>query len=309
MKTHLLKIHFKLVFFAISMIALTLFITFGLGEFKPKADIELTDLVGEGGIVAVTFMWLAAILVSRPAGRLTNLMVIGLVCMHVSVLADFLDEFLRYSNEHAWLTAYESIPAPIGMILMSIALYQWHQEQLQINQQLRKREFLYREHGLIDFITGLYSAEYMQQQLTKVLQERPKEQLQLLMVDIDYFETFIQQHGDYAGDRVLREISELFLMNLRTTDLLCRYAGDRFIIMLTDTDNHQAKELQQQLEKALAGVSIKPSHSLDVTQLSFSVSRCDRQEFQTAAAAFSLLNERMETKKLQRKQPERNFAA
>lgn len=302
MKMNLLKIHLKLVIFAVFMVALTLFVTFSTGTVKAAGSIDVTDLIGEGGIVAVTVMWLIATLVSRPAGRLTNLMTIGLVFMHVAVLADFLDEFLQYPAEFWWLSAYESIPAPIGMILMSVALYQWHQEQLQINQQLRKRELLFREHSLIDFITGLYGAQYMEKQLDDLLQVSPQQDIQMLMVDIDYFDQFILQYGDHAGDRILRELSELFLMNIRTTDLLCRYAGDRFIVMLTDSDHQQAKLIQTQFEQALAGVSIKASDSMAATSFSFTLSACSRREFDTAKQAFELLNERMETNKRNRDQ-------
>ena len=302
MKMNLLKTHLKLVIFAVFMVALTLFVTFSTGTIKAAGSIDVTDLIGEGGIVAVTVMWLIATLVSRPAGRLTNLMTIGLVFMHVAVLADFLDEFLQYPAEFWWLSAYESIPAPIGMILMSVALYQWHQEQLQINQQLRKRELLFREHSLIDFITGLYGAQYMEKQLDDLLQVSPQQDIQMLMVDIDYFDQFILQYGDHAGDRILRELSELFLMNIRTTDLLCRYAGDRFIVMLTDSDHQQAKLIQTQFEQALAGVSIKASDSMAATSFSFTLSACSRSEFDTAKQAFELLNERMETNKRNRDQ-------
>ena len=302
MKMNLLKTHLKLVIFAVFMVALTLFVTFSTGTIKAAGSIDVTDLIGEGGIVAVTVMWLIATLVSRPAGRLTNLMTIGLVFMHVAVLADFLDEFLQYPAEFWWLSAYESIPAPIGMILMSVALYQWHQEQLQINQQLRKRELLFREHSLIDFITGLYGAQYMEKQLDDLLQVSPQQDIQMLMVDIDYFDQFILQYGDHAGDRILRELSELFLMNIRTTDLLCRYAGDRFIVMLTDSDHQQAKLIQTQFEQALAGVSIKASDSMAATSFSLTLSACSRSEFNTAKQAFELLNERMETNKRNRDQ-------
>lgn len=300
MKINLLKTHLKLVIFALFMIILTLFVTFSAGSFKSISDIDVTDLIGEGGIVAVTLMWLIVTLVSRPPGKLTNLMTIGLVFMHTAVLADFLDEFLQYPAEYWWLSAYESIPAPIGMILMSIALYQWHQEQMQINQQLRKREMLFRDHALIDFITGLYGAQYMQKQLDNLIEASPQQNIQLLMVDIDYFDQFIVQHGDHAGDRILRELSELFLMNLRTTDLLCRYAGDRFIVMLTDSDLQQASLIKTQFEQALAGVSIKASDSMAATSFSFTLSACSRQEFDTSEQAFAMLNERMEVNKLQR---------
>ena len=93
MKTVLIKTHAKLLAFALSMLLFTLLLTFSLGTLKAPAEIDVTDLIGEGGIVAVTLMWLIATLVSRPPGRLTNLMTFGLVFMLIAVLADFLDEF------------------------------------------------------------------------------------------------------------------------------------------------------------------------------------------------------------------------
>jgi len=41
-----------------------------------------------------------------------------------------------------------------------------------------------------------------------------------------------RQYGIVEGDRILREIAHLLLMNIRKTDLVCRYAGDRFVILL-----------------------------------------------------------------------------
>jgi diguanylate cyclase (GGDEF)-like protein len=56
----------------------------------------------------------------------------------------------------------------------------------------------------------------------------------------------------------LREISELILMNLRNTDLVCRYAGDRFILLLPDTDLNMAEELATQIKNAISHLAFKP---------------------------------------------------
>ncbi|MDC2890410.1 diguanylate cyclase domain-containing protein [Psychrosphaera algicola] len=82
-------------------------------------------------------------------------------------------------------------------------------------------------------------------------------------------------------------------MNLRPTDLLCRYAGDRFIALLPNLTSSQLGSVIHQLEQAIASYSIKPTSSVAATYLSFSYSHCSTKEFESAQSAFELLNNRM----------------
>lgn len=304
MNFNLLGQHHRLIIFTVSMILCTFVTTFSLGQLKDVSTYDFADVLGEGGIAAVTLMWITVILMSRPAGQLTNYLVVGLVFMHISVLADFLDEFLFYPPEQLWITAYESIPAPIGMLLTTFGLYQWHKEQVSINQQLKKREQSFREHQSIDFITGLYNGQFMEAQIERMIERTGTKKIntnnQLLMLDIDQFDDFVRLNGDPAADRVLRELSELFLMNLRPIDLLCRYAGDRFIALLPNLTSVQLNAVTQQLEQAIASYSIKPASSVAATYLSFSFSHCSSKEFESAQSAFELLNNRMVQQKQNR---------
>lgn len=302
MNFNLIEQHFRLTLFSVSMIVLTFLTTFSLGELKPSASYDYADLLGEGGIVAVTLMWIVVILISRPAGQLTNFLVVGLVFMHVSVLADFLDEFLYYSQEQVWITAYESIPAPIGMLLTTYGLFQWHKEQVSINQQLRKREQSLRHHQTIDFITGLSNPQFMTAQIDRIIERNNLKNCHLMMLDINHFDQFVRKHGDPAADLVLRELSELFLMNIRHTDLLCRYAGDRFIVLMTNINHDGVMALTKQLESAIASYAIKPTDSVMPDYLSFTFSLCSGYEFECPQQAFDLLNQRMEQQKQLRHQ-------
>ncbi len=253
-----LPFHKTLINSLLMTIAIVCFGAYSFGQLKPTSDIDFIDIAGEGGITLMTLIWIFFTLVSRPSGRVTNLLFIGLLFTHVSVLLDFLDEFFIYPDDH-WLTAIEALPAPLGMVLMSIALYQWHQEQTAINHQLSRTERFYREHSLIDFTTGLYSAEYMKQQIKLEINQAKKQQtsFSLMMFDLRHFAQFNHDYGYQHGDLMLREVAHLIQMNIRDGDIACRYASDRFIVLMPNTLAVTTKEIEQQTKRAIEHLAFK----------------------------------------------------
>lgn len=232
---------------------------FFIGDLKPRAELDWLDAMGEGGVTLITLIWIFFTLVSRPAGRVTTLLFVGLLLTHISMLLDFLDEFLSYPEHYQWLTTIESLPAPFGMVMMSIALYHWHQEQSAINNQLRRTERYYREHSLTDFITGLYSADYMKTQIRLEINQSKTQQtsFSLMMFDIKQFSIFNQHYGYQHGDTLLREIAQIILMNIRDGDLACRYASDRFIVLMPNTHKSVAAEIEIQTKQAIEHLAYK----------------------------------------------------
>ena len=258
MNFSLLARHQVLVSVVAACLSLSVSLSFGLGELKMWAEIQWLDIVGEGSLALFSLLWIVVLLMSRPPGRVTTGLVIGLSCFLFSALLDLFDEFVHYQAAAAGLSVIESIPAAFGMVIMSYALYHWHQEQLALNRQLQRRELGVREHEQIDFITQLYRADYMRGQIDMQLRTKQGSHFSIVMLDIDNFDAFNRSYGSSEGDRLLREMSELILMNLRNTDLACRYAGDRFVLLLPDTDLAVAEELAQQVKSAISHLAFKP---------------------------------------------------
>jgi len=261
MNLSFLKLHRSLLLILVVMLASVLTLTLSYGHYKGHSQIDWFDVAGEGGITAMTLLWIFFILLSRPKGRVTNLLFSGLAIMNLSMTLDFIDEFVSYSEEQAWLSTIESIPAPFGMILMTMALYHWHQEQMTINQQLRNRERFYREHQLSDAISGLASADYMKSQISRELNllHHSLHGFSLLMLDIAQFDRFNRQFGDAEGDKLLQEFAQVITLNIREQDLVCRYASDCFIVMLPNTELAIAEQLSVSLVSALEAFSFNSS--------------------------------------------------
>ncbi|WP_017444492.1 GGDEF domain-containing protein [Gayadomonas joobiniege] len=255
----MLKGHSKLLMFIIGICCSLLLIVFSQGTLKAQSDSDYLDILGEGGMLIMTGLWLFFLLASRPHGRVTLLLAVGLSCFLMSCMLDLLDEFFSYPDKDFWLYWVESLPASIGMILMSWGLYLWHQEQVKLHQQLSRREAFYREHSLIDYVTQLYSAEYMRTHLAKL--NRAGTPYSLAMLDINNFAAFNRQYSHLDGDRLLREVADIIVMNLRHADLACRYAGDRFILVLPDTCERETGEIITQIQTAINHLAFKPSRT------------------------------------------------
>jgi diguanylate cyclase (GGDEF)-like protein len=76
----------------------------------------------------------------------------------------------------------------------------------------------------------------------------------ILMLDIDSFHLINRDFGKREGDRVLQAVTQVLLLNLRSTDLLCRYAGDRFAVLLPGTQPEAAHALADHLRRAVASL-------------------------------------------------------
>ncbi|NOU49172.1 diguanylate cyclase [Pseudoalteromonas sp. JBTF-M23] len=216
---------------------------------KNTDAVDWIDCICEGGIAFMTLLWLIATLLSRPKGNVTLLLFFGLSAMHISMLMDFLDEFYRFDSANTWLSAFEAFPAFIGMILMSFAMYFWYQEQQILNFMLLKKERFYREYGLTDFISGLYRAEYMKQQIDKELLALKHHNIPfcIALIDIKEFSVFNEKYGVTKANSLLADVGQIILLNLRDSDLACRYASDRFIVLMPNTNLSTAKQVINQV--------------------------------------------------------------
>ena len=231
----------------------------GAGDLKPMSDWVWLDILGEGGSALLCLVWLGLVLKSRPAGRVTNFLAIGLGLVFLSWWVDALDEFILLPDAISWDHWLESAPMPLGLLLLTLGIYHWHREQLAISAQMEKRERLFREHLLFDKLTPLNTADYLRRQLQQSLTEARAAQqpLSLVILDLDDFSQINRLHGHAEGDRVLQALTQLLLLNLRHRDLLCRLAGDRFVVLLPNTGAREAQLLAEELRLAVAHLAYK----------------------------------------------------
>tara|TARA_R110002126_G_scaffold75469_28_gene188454 strand:- start:5221 stop:6117 length:897 start_codon:yes stop_codon:yes gene_type:complete len=243
---------YKILFSALLLLS-GLVLAVNTGNAKPGNELDWLDVLGEGTTLLVACGWLGLIIGSRPAGRVTEWLYYGSLLLVFSYFLDLLDEFIRYPEHLRLMSWLESLPAPVGMLILTYGLVGWHREQRAINRQLRGRELYLRDHQLIDPLTQLYGMEYLQAVLQREIElhQSQHKSLSMLVLDINNFSGFNRRFGVAAGDVYLSKLSELLSNQLRHSDVVCRYAGDRFIALLPATALPQAHIMVQHLRQQL----------------------------------------------------------
>jgi len=105
-----------------------------------------------------------------------------------------------------------------------------------------------------DPLTGLFNRHFMEIALERELHRAGREgtSLAVLMLDVDHFKKLNDTFGHEAGDMVLREVAECFRDALREEDIICRYGGEEFIVIMPDTIEEAALRRAENIRNAMA---------------------------------------------------------
>ncbi len=104
-----------------------------------------------------------------------------------------------------------------------------------------------------DALTGVFNRRYFDIQLKNELERstRYMRHLSILMVDIDHFKKVNDEFGHQVGDRVLINIAKIVEHNIRGVDVVSRYGGDEFIVLLPETRRRGALIIAERLRKTV----------------------------------------------------------
>ena len=121
-------------------------------------------------------------------------------------------------------------------------------------QRVEKQSEEYSQAALTDPMTKVWNKRALSQALRELLGRPQVKPFSLIFFDIDYFKHINDTFGHQAGDRALKAIAEHTGKALRQNDTLYRYAGDEFVIVLTETDINSAKEVAERVRKAAENI-------------------------------------------------------
>lgn len=154
-------------------------------------------------------------------------------------------------------------------------------ELSKINKQLEETKKVLFKDSITDKLSGLYNRRYFEEILSTLFDSaiRNKEVLSALMLDIDFFKKVNDKYGHKAGDEAIIVCSQIFKELARSSDVVTRYGGEEFVILLPKTDVNEALKLAQRIrdkievsEIAINQVDlIKVTVSIGVTQLNHQV--------------------------------------
>lgn len=108
--------------------------------------------------------------------------------------------------------------------------------------------------GLTDSLTEINNRRFFDQRIGEEIARslRAREPISCLYLDIDHFKRINDQHGHQVGDQVLRETAGLIREQLRNSDVLGRYGGEEFAVLLPNTSSRSAMEIAERIREDIA---------------------------------------------------------
>jgi diguanylate cyclase (GGDEF)-like protein len=138
-----------------------------------------------------------------------------------------------------------------------------------VDQEIKKRiwaeeELTQANCGLRDMVmrdalTGLYNRRYLDESLIREERRalRSGRPLAFMMIDVDYFKRINDTFGHAAGDAVLREVGRYLLSVARREDIVCRYGGEEFVLLMGQISHETIRERAETIRRGVHALKVE----------------------------------------------------
>lgn len=149
-------------------------------------------------------------------------------------------------------------PEPDGSLVSRVMLKNIS-ERKQAEEKILSLNAELEQLALTDYLTHLYNRRYFMQRGAEEFQRslRSRQPLALLMIDVDHFKSVNDQYGHEAGDWVLQQIAVTFKSSLREVDILGRWGGEEFVVLLPSTTLPAAGVLAERIQQSIADLAFQ----------------------------------------------------
>ena len=140
-------------------------------------------------------------------------------------------------------------------------------------KQIQGLQMILREQSIRDPLTNLYNRRYLDETLMREFErvKRDKGHLSIIIADIDHFKNINDSMGHQVGDKYLIAISKIFERKARQSDIVCRYGGEEFLIMMPDTGAEVAKQRAEDIRRLCSEAKFTYKRKSVIATLSFGV--------------------------------------
>lgn len=146
-------------------------------------------------------------------------------------------------------------------------------ENIQLYHDLKEAYTLAEKQAITDGLTEIYNYRSFHRQLEREIKRSLRHWLKmsLIMIDIDFFKHYNDTHGHPAGDKILRQLADVFRRSTRSSDLVARYGGEEFVIILPETPKQAAYKMAEKIRKMVEEESFPNEHTQPNGALTISI--------------------------------------
>lgn len=131
-----------------------------------------------------------------------------------------------------------------------------------------------RDSAMIDPLTGLYNRRFLQDHGKQLLSGvvRRNKQVGLLICDLDYFKQINDNHGHDVGDQVLKELAVVLRNTVREADVVIRFGGEEFLLLLLDIDPGESMVVAEKIRQRVEQLQVRAGEAVLKKTISIGVS-------------------------------------
>jgi len=119
--------------------------------------------------------------------------------------------------------------------------------------------------ALSDELTGVGNRRRLDRDLTIESASNSETPVAVIMVDVDHFKRINDEHGHDAGDQALRAVADVLRTEVRTGDVVYRYGGEEFCVLLTRTTSVEAGDVAERIRAAVSRMALAIDRPLTVS--------------------------------------------
>ena len=168
---------------------------------------------------------------------------------------------IKYDRHTNYTLIMKIIAGAIVLVLFML----YHNRKLtRVNKKLEELQNKLQEQAHRDPMTNLYNRRYFHEVSSSIFQivQRDDHHISLIMIDIDNFKRINDTYGHAVGDEVIKKLASLLERNVRKSDIVSRFGGEEFVILLPSTDLKGAQKIASKIREAVEEILIVADESV-----------------------------------------------
>ncbi|QIZ76490.1 GGDEF domain-containing protein [Ferrimonas lipolytica] len=225
----------------------------------------LITLIYSGGFGGTGPIWM---LIAPPVTFFLSGLTLGVVNISLFLVGAIVAYFFGYVGQANQILSPElALRVLLCFILVTLlsATYEYfkHKYSSRLSQLVKYNEAL----ANLDPLTNLSNRRFTLKRLEELFQQEKDStaSFALLLIDVDNFKSINDRFGHDVGDQVLIQLSSIFQKAVRKSDIVCRWGGEEFLIVLTDASKYSAVQLTERLHHAVNSHNFINEQQLAVT--------------------------------------------
>lgn len=225
-------------------------------------------------LIFLTFLYDSILLIQRyiqfPKNRTIYSLMIGMISATVFSAVDIIQLVINLI-----MPIPNILISPYGLIIVYTMVgftlvFDNHSQVIKEKHIEEKRAQMFKILSMKDRLTWAWSRAYLEKVMPALVGD-----ICILMLDIDHFKNFNDTYGHLEGDKALIHIFNLIQREIRNSDIIIRYGGEEFLIILSDSSPKDSIEVAKRIRKAIENSHIKLDSGKDVN-ITVSIGICCR---------------------------------